>query len=292
MGSKKTLKTLLKILFSLLALAYVFNRVDLGQVLSTVRESSPLYLLAAFLFFNLSKFVASVRLNRFFRALGLRLGELEALRLYYIGMFYNLFLPGGIGGDGYKIYLLKRHREQKVAPLLAATLLDRISGVVPLLVFGGLLFLASRFTQLWPWLRPLDILGLLLAFPALWAVYRYLFPAFASIFLPTTLLGALTQLFQLASAWMLALALHLDGTLIEVLTLFLLSSVAAVLPISVGGVGIREFIFLAGFSLLGLPADRGVAFALLFFVIGALSSLPGALLRHGLENESLERRRV
>jgi uncharacterized membrane protein YbhN (UPF0104 family) len=284
LGKRKTLKILLKLSLSLLALAYVLGKIDPGRLLELLRQISPPYLLAAFLFFNLSKIVSSLRLNRFFRSLGLNLTEIEALRLYYIGMFYNLFLPGGIGGDGYKIYLLKKHRGHGMGELLSATLLDRISGLAPLLFFAGILFLFSRYAELFPWLRRLDWAGLLSLWPTLWALYRYLFPRFRPVFLSTTLLGALTQLLQLASAWALGRALGLEGMMTELLTLFLLSSVAAVLPISVGGIGIREFVFLYGFSLLGLAPDPGVAFSLLFFLITALSSLTGLFLRHGLEH--------
>jgi uncharacterized membrane protein YbhN (UPF0104 family) len=283
LGKSKLWKFLLKLLLSALALGYVLSRVDLTQVGALIARSSPVALLAALLLFNLSKIVSSLRLNRFFRLLGLELTETEALRLYYIGMFYNLFLPGGVGGDGYKIYLLKKHRGHGVGELLSATLLDRISGLAPLLFFAGILFLFSRYAELLPWLRWLDWAGLLLLWPTLWALYRYLFPRFRSAFLSTTLLGTLTQLLQLAAAWALGRALGLEGMMTELLTLFLLSSVAAVLPLSVGGVGIREFVFLYGFSLLGLSPDPGVAFSLLFFLITALSSLTGLFLRHGLE---------
>jgi uncharacterized membrane protein YbhN (UPF0104 family) len=283
LGKSRLWKFLLKLLLSALALGYVLSRVDLAQVGALIARSSPAALLAALLFFNLSKIVSSLRLNRFFRLLGLELTEAEALRLYYIGMFYNLFLPGGVGGDGYKIYLLKKHRGHAVGELLSATLLDRISGLAPLLFFAGILFLFSRYAELLPWLRWVDIAGLLLLWPTLWALYRYLFPRFRSAFLSTTLLGTLTQLLQLAAAWALGRALGLEGMMPELLTLFLLSSVAAVLPLSVGGVGIREFVFLYGFSLLGLSPDPGIAFSLLFFLITALSSLTGLFLRHGLE---------
>jgi uncharacterized membrane protein YbhN (UPF0104 family) len=283
LGKSKLWKFLLKLLLSALALGYVLSRVDLAQVGALIARSSPVALLAALLLFNLSKIVSSLRLNRFFRLLGLELTEAEALRLYYIGMFYNLFLPGGVGGDGYKIYLLKKHRGHGVGELLSATLLDRISGLAPLLFFAGILFLFSRYAELLPWLRWLDWAGLLLLWPTLWALYRYLFPRFRSAFLSTTLLGTLTQLLQLAAAWALGRALGLEGMMTELLTLFLLSSVAAVLPLSVGGVGIREFVFLYGFSLLGISPDPGIAFSLLFFLITALSSLTGLFLRHGLE---------
>lgn len=287
MGNKKPLFTLaLKLALSLLALSYVLGHVDLRELGRLLARSSPLWLLTALLLFNLSKIVSSLRLNRFFKTLGINLTESDALRLYYIGMFYNLFLPGGIGGDGYKIYLLKTHRQGELKGLLAATLLDRLSGLAPLLFFAGILFLLSTYPRNFPRLVPLDWLGLALVFPLLWGLYRFLFPRFRSVFFPTTFLGILTQLFQLAAAWAIARALGLEEHLVEVLTLFLLSSVAAVLPISVGGVGIREFVFLTGFGLLGLSPDPGVAFSLLFFLITALSSLTGLFLKHRLEEEA------
>lgn len=280
MANKKSWQLLLKLALSLGALAYVLSKIDLPQLASTLKGLDLWFLLGALIAFNLSKIVSSVRLNRFFHAMGLELSEVEALRLYYIGMFYNLFLPGGIGGDGYKIYLLNRHREAKAKTLVAATLLDRISGLASLLFFAGILFLFSRYAALYPWMKPLDWLGLLLVFPMTWLLYR---GGFRSVFFSTALLGGATQLLQLLSAWLLALSLGMEQHLVEVLTLFLLSSVAAVLPLSIGGVGIREFVFLYGFELIGLPAAKGVAFSMLFFLITALSSFLGIFLRHGLE---------
>ena len=281
MAAKKPIFLLSKIALSLGALLYVFSRIDPGGLLGRLREIDPRFLLAALVVFNLSKIVSSIRLNRLFKAIGLTLTEREALRLYYIGMFYNLFLPGGIGGDGYKIYLLNRHREIDAKFLMAATLLDRISGLAALLFFAGIFFLSSRLADLFPWLVPLDYLGLVLVFPLTRLLYR---GRFQRVFFNTLLLGALTQILQLVSALFLAWSLGVEADLPELLTLFLLSSVAAVLPLSVGGVGIREFVFLYGFGLVGLPAEEGVAFSMLFFLLTALSSFLGIFLRHGLEN--------
>ena len=70
---------------------------------------------------------------------------------------------------------------------------------------------------------------------------------------------------------------------VDYLTLFLVSSVVAVLPISIGGVGVRELTFLYGFGLLGSDANSGVLFSFLFFLITALSSLAGTLFLHKTE---------
>lgn len=277
---KRYAELILKILLSLGALVYVLDRVSLDRVFATIASVNLWAVIAALVFFNLSKIVSSLRLNYFFRILGVELGEIEALRLYYIGMFYNLFLPGGIGGDGYKIYLLKRHRGASAKALLGVTLLDRISGLSALLFFAGILFLLSRYSVLYSWLVPLVWLELIAVYPVMSFFYR---GKTRDVLISTTLLGMATQLLQLACAWCLVVALDLQGVWIETLTLFLLSSVAAVLPLSIGGIGIREFVFLYGFGELGLPVEKGVAFSMLFFLITALSSFVGVMLRHGLE---------
>ncbi len=63
------------------------------------------------------------------------------LRLYYTGMFYNLFLPGGVGGDVYKVMVLKK-RELSILSATKATLLDRVTG---LLVLLSLMIISANF---------------------------------------------------------------------------------------------------------------------------------------------------
>jgi uncharacterized membrane protein YbhN (UPF0104 family) len=47
------------------------------------------------------------------------------------------------------------------------------------------------------------------------------------------------------------------------------------LPISIGGVGVREAVFIYGLGALGLPSESGVAFGVIFFLITAVSSFFG-----------------
>lgn len=208
------------------------------------------------------------------------LSQKYALRLYYVGMFYNLFLPGGIGGDGYKIYLLKKINDQiSVKRLFSATLLDRISGLVPLLFLGGILFVWSDYYSRWQWADLLVIMGIISVFPALYFMMRIFFREYLPLFFKTTFLGTVVQLLQLLSAVFIVYAIDVSSLMIIFLTLFLLSSVVAVLPISFGGVGVRELTFLYGLSLLSLNVNDGVVFSLLFFMITAISSFIGIFLK-------------
>ena len=272
------IKSVIKALLTLVALYVVFSKVDLTQVQNIIIKAHLGYLLLALLFFNLSKVLSSIRLNIYFDYIAVNISELYALKLYYIGMFYNLFLPGGIGGDGYKIYLLKKSHDVKVRQLINVTLLDRLSGLIPLLFFAGVLFVFSAFYQHYPWLDALVIMGVLLIFPLFYLLNLLLFKNYISLFFKTTLIGSMVQLLQLIAAFFIVYAIGYESNLLIFLTLFLLSSVIAVLPISIGGIGVRELTFVYGLTLLGLEASGGVAFSLIFFLITACSSLLGIFL--------------
>ena len=133
---KGLLKFILKASLSTLAIYVVIQKIDLAETQKIVFQAGVGWLLLAFIMFNISKIISSLRLNIFFNTIGLILSGWYNLRLYYIGMFYNLFLPGGIGGDGYKVYLLNKFYKTPVKQLVAASLLDRISGLFVLVLLA------------------------------------------------------------------------------------------------------------------------------------------------------------
>ncbi len=103
-------------------------------------------------------------------------------------------------------------------------------------------------------------------------------------FSKTNLLGFLVQVVQLLSALMLIFAMEQNLPIIEFLVLFLISSVVSVLPITIGGVGVRELTFLYGLKFIHLDAHSGVAFSFLFFIVNALASALGVLFMHSAKN--------
>jgi glycosyltransferase 2 family protein len=278
--SRKQYKVLLKAAITLAALYGVFSGIDTEAVWETLSCSDPFWLLMALIGFNASKIASALRLNRYFDALGLNLSQAYNLRLYYIGMFYNLFLPGGISGDGYKVYLLQRRYHIGYKRLLLATVLDRVSGLAALLFLAGLLFCLSAFSTLHTLLAPIALAVLVTIMPISYWMTRRFFGEFIELFGITTLYAFVVQLLQLSSAVCLLWAIGGSG-MIDYLTLFLISSVVAVLPISIGGIGVRELTFLYGFTLIGQNVEQAVTFSLLFFMITALSSLVGAGIQIG-----------
>jgi uncharacterized membrane protein YbhN (UPF0104 family) len=275
----KRLKAVLQVLISTCLIVFVFLKIDLGQVESLAfhPQRAPM-LLAAFVAFNVSKVVGALRLNIYQRHVGMHLSERDNLRLYYAGMFLNLFLPGGIGGDGYKILVLHRSYSFPLRTLVTTTLADRISGVLALLF---MLCMLMPMLSL-PWEAPAAIVSTLASGAAVVVVFvvghQWLIKLDVQGIAGVFALGIAVQFLQLICMGMLLLYLDTPAThYTAYLAIFLMSSVAAVLPLSVGGLGVREATFLFGVDMFHLDPTYGVIASSCFFLITVLSSLVGSL---------------
>ena len=277
--NSKLIKALLQAAMTVAALYIVLGKIDLQRLGSIVSHANPWYLIAAIVIFNISKVVNALRLNRFFRAIGLQLPEWYNLKLYYLGMFYNLFLPGGVGGDGYKIFILKKHHDITVLNVFNAVFWDRVSGIFALIFLSTLLLLPSSFAALYPAQLRWVLVIAAGAYPLQLLLTRLFYRQFIPVFIPTAIESLLIQVTQVVSAWFILLAISATTNQIDYLTIFLISSVATILPLTIGGAGAREVTFFYALNHLGLDTSTGVALALIFFVISAISSLAGVLAR-------------
>lgn len=286
----KALKTAIQLLLTVAALAIVLSKTDTERLTSLIRHVHPGYLLGSLLFFNISKIVNAVRLNRFFLAIGLRLSAWYNLKLYYLGMFYNLFLPGGIGGDGYKIYVLKKNHGLTVMNIFSAVFWDRVSGIFALVFLSALLIIPSSFAALYPgemlWIWVIIAVSYPLSLLLTWLFYRQFMP----VFIVTAFESLIIQATQVISAWFILMAMSATAHQIDYLAIFLISSVATILPLTVGGAGAREVTFFYALNHLGLDVNTGIALSLIFFAISAISSLVGILskIRHEKSGEKAE----
>ncbi|MFK7900892.1 MAG: lysylphosphatidylglycerol synthase transmembrane domain-containing protein [Cyclobacteriaceae bacterium] len=274
--NKKQLTFLLKIILTAVVLYYVFRKVDLKKIVSVLSDVHVGLFAVSFACYVFSKAIASYRLWHLYASIGVVLDKIYNLKLYWVGMFYNLFLPGGIGGDGYKVYLLKQaYPDIKTKQFVGATFLDRLSGLAALVCLALLSFSTSTFTTYFripafcPWMAAVVV------FPAFFVFIHLLFKSFKKVFFTTSILSVAVQSVQAFSAYILLLAMGIADQLWNYITLFLVSSVALVVPFFHGGIGAREFVFSEGAKILEVQTEQALAYSFAFFIINLFASAIG-----------------
>jgi uncharacterized membrane protein YbhN (UPF0104 family) len=265
-------KLLLKISITGLSLYVVSTKVEFSDLKEAFRNSNPAFLFLAFVAFVISQIIASSRLNSFFKGMGLHIPAIYNFKIYLLGMFYNLFLPGGIGGDGYKIFLLRNKFEIKGRRLFQAIFFDRLSGLWALGLIISMLVIFIPNLGIPNWV-PICVVasGTLLYY----VVMRKFFSDYSNQFILTHGKALLVQSLQVSTIILLLFALNYDGKFSPYLFMFLASSLVAVFPFTVGGLGARELVFVYGAQYFQMDQHLAVIVSLLFYCISALLSLSG-----------------
>ena len=273
--TKKALQLLLKIVVTAACLWFVSTKISFAELRSVLATANPGWLLVALAVFVGSKIIASFRLNIYFKNIGLPLSEKENLKLFWLGMFYNLFLPGSITGDAYKVIVLSKRFNSSYKKTSAAVLLDRFSG---LLALGLILSVYSFFVLGNISYSILLLAGAIASVFVLFFIIKRFFTDFTAGFWPAFFLGLAVQSLMVLSIYAILYALGIQEQQSIYIFIFLVAAVASVLPLTIGGgLGIREFVFYKGAVFLGVNDHTAIVISLVFYFITLAASLSGAV---------------
>jgi len=299
-------------LVSAALILWLILQIDRGQLRALRGEFSWPAVLAALVFFGVTFPLQAWRWWLLLRAQRIPLSFHWAHVVTWIGQFYNSFLLGGIGGDAARAYYVIRDAPDRRAAGLTTLLIDRVAGLIVLMAIAAValavrppaptaapglrwLFLAAVATTLggalaaavllklsphrWPApLRRALGPGRLAKAAELLAAVRASPGAHAA----ALVLGIGIWLLDFVAAWLLARAVGLPLPFLETCVAMSVAYAVTVLPISVGGHGVREGAMLATLAAYGLLAadadrDRAFVFALLIWTTTVLWSLVGGL---------------
>jgi uncharacterized protein (TIRG00374 family) len=304
MSDRRSLGLWLRIAASVVMLALLLPRVHLGSVLPDPDRTTPFWLAGALLVTVAGIVVSALRWEVVLLALDLHTRARTLLNLYVAGLFIGNFLPSTIGGDVLRARRLAA-KNGDMAATFASIVLERLTGMVvlPLITLTALLFN--------PGLRHLGtatLLAFLLSVSTLVLLTLLLviaghpnlggrfagdsrFRRFAgAIHLGTDrfrrhpravagilLAGFAYQLLVVLAAFLAARALGLDQVGITAALAFVPAvSIAQVIPISLGGLGIREGAFVLFLHPLHVKTGNAVALGLLIYGLNLTASLLGA----------------
>ncbi|MBK9729356.1 MAG: flippase-like domain-containing protein [Saprospiraceae bacterium] len=267
-------KICLKIAVSIAIVLLILRKIDERLLFELIRTANPGFILLAICWFIISKLISAIRFSGFLQTQGIMLTVKQNLRFYWLGMYYNLLLPGGVSGDGYKIKVLMDTFNKPFKRLFSILLIDRITGVFALLQICLLMFLWIPQLQGYSYIC---FPGLILSFVGLWLIFKWFGENLSSILLKTSLQSLGVQGAQTLAALALVFALGQQSQWAGYLILFLISSLIAMVPFTIGGAGARELTFLYGASYLELQSEKAVAIGFLFYLISTAVSLFGMI---------------
>ena len=274
---KKFLPLLLKLTIATAALYYVVTNAETGGIAFYLKKINPPYLVAAFLLVNFATIISGLRLRVYLQSENKNVTKKEAIKLFYIGMFFNLFLPGGIGGDSYLAIKINRGKNLPLLEAIRLLLLARANGLFFLNIIFFALIWFSKFRFIFDKEQMVLVGLMILQIPVYYLVAgRFLKEGFQT-FLAAGKFSLISQVLMVGAAICIFRGLGLSSNFVDYACLFVAASIASVIPITPAGVGVREFVFFEGAKLTGLNPEFGVANSLLFFGIYFLTALIGLL---------------
>jgi len=306
---KNLLSIILRVLVSgiLLVLLFKFNRINLHDLLSDVKGANKLFLTLGFLIFSLTYFLGFLRWQMLLKAAGIQASVKKLIVSFSGGIFFSIFLPSTIGGDIVRTADLAEHT-RKAKEVIATVFLDRLSGyiglvvvILPAFLLGGEL-VRDKFV----FLSLAAIAGLLvlvllvlfnsfiyarinlfLAAPGAGKIKEtlknlhheiHIFRHRKKLILHNLILSFFIQLIYPLSIYFIGLALGVKINIIYYFIFLPIIGAVTLLPVSIGGLGLREYLFVIYFAKAAVTKQLAVAMSLLSFSCIVLYAAIGGLI--------------
>jgi hypothetical protein len=303
-GRRRPLARALRVALSLLLLGLLIHGLDAGDAARRLAGASPPWAGLVLLLMTLEGVYGAYKWWVLLRPHHPSLRLWLVVRVSFIGNFTGQFLPGSVGMELMRIYGLSRTTSDP-ATSFTSVLVDRIAGLagLSLVVLGGALLdpapplphaamlalaalaalalgvgvgasrrcraLAERLLRPAPlrpaqrWLRALgDRLDDYAGRPALLARVLALAVGYTLLRVAVVMAGAeAIGITAPPQAWLVVVPLVIFATQI---------------PVSLGGLGVREAAFVALLASWGVPGEESLALSLLLGAAGLAAELPGA----------------
>ena len=291
---KGHVKNLLRWGVSIGLLALLFTRFDFTAIMRVCLRATPGFFLAALGLYLASQAVSALRWCNLARGIGFSATYGECLLFYTIGMFFGLVVPSTIGSDAARaLYLGERPPGRTAA--FSTVLFDRLIGLVMLAAVAAVALMGPNADL--PMSLELGVVAICLFLTAGWFsipwIVRMLPPGqrwrrlveeeLLPFFRDRALLGTAAMLslcvhvLQIVSQKFLTDALGLHVPFGFVAMYHPLVALAAALPLTIGGFGLREAAYAALLPYGGINADDAIALGLLWWAVAAIGGLGGGL---------------
>ena len=255
----------------------VFSKIDLEKVVKLISNPDISFIFISVLFVILGQISAAERMRFYLRDAGYEFSKLYTTCFYFIGTMFNVVLPGGIGGDGYKTYYFQKRFRIPWQKTRMVVIRGRASGLLFLCIFFlGLSFFYYDQVDI-KYILPLLITASILVLPCYSFLAKKLLKEDFKTQIGAMKYSFVTQFFYLLAISSALYSIKVVDSMIGYLIVFQIANIVAIIPISIGGIGLREYTFIVIATYIGLNSDIGVAASILFYLIYSCVALFGLI---------------
>jgi uncharacterized protein (TIRG00374 family) len=300
---------LFRLLVTFSLVGFLISRIDFKRLPETISSIYWLPLIVAFGFGHVDRVLMALKWRLLIKSQGLSVSVSDAITTTYMGNFGGQFLPGGIGTDVVRVYLLRKLHLPTIS-VAASILLERLLGlyahiVVALIALGvatlGVVFISDKLAwtiillflfytiafalSFAPWaeqllekcgkrfpkLRHLDKALLGIKHYRLYRKNKFTLVSFFALSVLEVVVVTLTFYFG-------AEAMALKISLVQLLVSVPLILILARLPVSIHGIGVFEAIVAVFFVQFGESINHAAIYGFLMRILEFFVLLPGAFL--------------
>ncbi len=307
---RQALLNFLRIGVSVTLLVVVLAQINLARLAQTLSEADPRLYAAALGLGLIGVALRAWRWKVLLDAVGARVPYGRLLYLYFVGAFFNAFLPTGFGGDVVRVLEFGPGADKATAA--GTTIVDRLTGFIMLFALA-LVALPFALDLVPGWLLALIgamaaavLVGSLFLFEGnilqrvtgaltarlpgrlqalslsgdgwLARMYAVITACGRGALLRALGVSLVFNSVLLSAAWLLAGAFRLEVTLPTLLVCVPVATASLLLPISVSGLGVREGIYVLLFAQVGVGQEQALAFSFAYYSIDLFAGLLGGLI--------------
>ncbi len=304
---KNIVVNLFKVLISIVLIYLLVQRIGFENIWRQLGAANWWWALLGVLTFSLSNILGAVQWFTLLRSQNVKLSFMHVVSFYHVGLFFNNFLIGYVGGDAFRIYDVAR-RSGDSTTAVSSVVFDRFVGffmLTSIAMFVSLLWfkkLTSMKTVyfiaiiLSSWMLVLFFLFHEKSGKTVGRLFKPLLPGFVTekihdvymavnrfqhrrgVLFKVFTISLFVQSLRILTHYWAARAVGVNISLIYFGIFIPIIALFASLPISFGGIGVREQSGVALFSTVGIAASKVATFEFLAYIIGIIAALPGGII--------------
>lgn len=298
---------------------FILKKVHWDKVWTILGDAKLDYLLIVLTITGFSFLLSAYKWMLLLQAQGIkkRLSELHAI--YYIGFFFNNFLPTSVGGDVIRIHKASRGMETSMT-VIASVIAERVTGLVALLSLAFISFLINaakgsdittgRFgifltiilSSFFPFLILLKLLyqsrfknnSIMSRMHNKFIVLINHFSLYRSK--PAALLASLLCSFifhflMITNIYLIGMAIGYPLDIVSLSFIVPVVSLVSMIPVTINGLGLKESTYITLFQLIGLGFESSMMIAFISRFFLAIGSVVGGMvyMMDGIKRPTIEK---